>query len=483
MKFWQRIFISVLVLFMVSFNICMLVMMQLFSESTKITQEEAAINGVYIAESALYNQFIGFYRYNTLQKDNKKNCFLYCSSTYQYKKIYLQYYENDVIMFSSFPDENLTFDWSNGEKITNYLTGDAQMLHFSNNGVNYIAVRVWMDYPFQSSSVVYIISLQKYEEREKNLFRGFLVIEAVFAALTCILLYFVIKKVMKPLPQLSDAVTKIASGKYDEKLPTKGKDEIAILSGKINDLSDKISESIYELQETSEEKQNFIDDLGHEIRTPLTTISGYAEYLNMAVVTEEEKKSSLDYIISESHRLEHLSATLLQLASIRKSKIDKSYVDAKKVVNYIEKIFIPRCNNIGVILKTNCETDTIYTDENLIYILISNLIENAIRASSRNKEILLKIHNLREMGYKKTVITVEDYGIGMKEEDIARIEEPFYRVDKARSRESGGVGLGVSLCKQIVDIHDGTMKYDSRAGRGTTVTIVLPEADNVFELI
>lgn len=483
MKFWQKIFISVLLLFLISFNVSVIVMMHLFTENTTIAEEESAVNGAYIAESALYGQFISFYRYDTLQYENKKRSFFGCSSTYQYKQIYLQYYEGNEILFTSFPDETLFINWADAKVVTNYLSGDAQVIYFSKMGTNYIAVRTGMDYPFDQNSLVYIYSLKNYEGRRQNLIRGFIVIEAIFAFTTCILLYFVVRNIMKPLPRLSDAVTKIASGKYDEKLPVSGKDEIAVLSGKINDLSDKISESIQELKKSAEEKQHFIDDLGHEIRTPLTSISGYAEYLNMAVTTQEEKKQALEYIISESHRLEHLSGTLLELASIREGEIAKTNIDAGQIADYVTQLFQPRCLQAGIKLNVVCETDTIYSDRDLLMILISNLIENAIRASASDSFVHFTIRNMRKMGYKKTVITVEDNGIGMTREEIDKIEEPFYRVDKARSRESGGVGLGVSLCKQIVRVHDGTMKYESAPGKGTRVTVVIPEEDNIFELV
>ena len=160
-------------------------------------------------------------------------------------------------------------------------------------------------------------------------------------------------------------------------------------------------------------------------------------------------------------------------------------VSVEGITAHVEKMLAPMCGEKRVRIVRECSVAEVYGDEAMLVNLFRNLLENAIRAEAMRRENLTRqeegadspVQNSVEWrGYEEAghaVFSVTDHGIGMDEEELARITEPFYRVDKARSRADGGAGLGLSLAEQIVRYHGGTLSFSSKKGEGTTVTVIL----------
>ncbi|MBE6661284.1 MAG: HAMP domain-containing histidine kinase, partial [Ruminococcaceae bacterium] len=239
-----------------------------------------------------------------------------------------------------------------------------------------------------------------------------------------------------------------------------------------NHMADQLDAHMQELQRTADEKQRMLDDLAHEMRTPLTSIHGYAEYICAANITEEEMIDSAQYIMSESMRLKNISETLLDTAFVRENKIMPVTLSARDMLTRTKEHFAERAETQSIELRVCGDEDfTIVGDEVLIELLLSNLTENALKACGKVSERtrVVEIGAIRQ-GEEK-ILFVRDSGIGMTEDQLAHITEPFYRTDRSRSRNEGGTGLGLSLCARIVEAHHASLKFQSIPNKGTTVFV------------
>lgn len=466
MKFWQKIFVAVFLLFFVFFNGGMIAMSRMYYEANLESEKRMAQGGAFFVSESLWGEFANLDRLHVLGTDNKKRVFQTLSLMYQRRDIYLQYMEDDKLLFDSLGAGDLQLDWTMAEEET---------LLFEYQGTQYYAVRTDLTAPVENAALLYLYSLEQFETTWSHLIRAFIAAEICLILVLAEILYMVIRQMLKPLYELSDAARRIQEGNYEQQVPVKGRDEIAKLTENFNQMSQKVSESIEELRESDTAKQHFIDDLGHELRTPLTSIYGYAEYLKMTDVSEEEKQISFGYILSESRRLQKLSDTLLNLALVKNEAIRMEPVSVEQLFTRMQQMFDARCKEKQVHLLFRKQGDTIWGNEDLLYSLLTNLIENSLRAIENEGTIEV----IKDQTDQAERITVRDNGIGMEAGELKRITEPFYRVDKARSRKSGGVGLGLSLCRRIVEYHKGSISYESAPGEGTCVTVLLQLEHNL----
>ena len=236
--------------------------------------------------------------------------------------------------------------------------------------------------------------------------------------------------------------------------------------------------NIAKLQETIEDKQVLAENMAHELRNPLTSIKGFSEYLLKANVNKEDTKVALQHINSETIRLQNLCNKILNLSLIKHEQIKLKCIDIDCLISDIKKITFEKLKNKSIKLNIENKSQYIYADKELLLSLISNLIDNSINASENNKEISLKFYNTNTLSY----IEVSDNGCGMEEKYIKKIFEPFFRIDKVRSRDNGGAGLGLALCLSILNLHNGDMKIESAKDKGTTITIILRHFNNSSKL-
>ena len=322
--------------------------------------------------------------------------------------------------------------------------------------------------PYDKYILVYAYSLNGIIQSHNKLMRLTMILVTGISLLLAIGLYFILKYLTRPLSKLEEGVIAIGEGKYDEKLLIAGNDEFAELGRHFDQMSSKISSQFEALKEADRKKQLLIDNMAHEFRTPLTSISGYASYLKVAVASEDERLEALDYIISESERLQKLSRIILRSAEMREEELKFEKVPVKPLLEKVKESSLLYAKEKGAKLIFDGQIEALTGSSVLIESLLLNLIENALRACKDN-EGRVEVSIFQEEMHP--IIKVSDNGIGMEAKEIEKITEPFYRVDKARSRKAGGVGLGASLCKQIVAMHEGEMRYTSEVGKGTTVEV------------
>ena len=277
--------------------------------------------------------------------------------------------------------------------------------------------------------------------------------------------------IFRPLRQISSASAKIANGNYGSRISVRGKDEISGVAHNFNLMAEQIENQIRQLKEASEQKQQFIDNFSHELRIPLTAIYGYAEYIQKAFMSEEERYECTQFIMSECSRLQNMAYQLLDMALLRRDEMKDSDCSVKELFAESEKVMHVRASEKKIRLTYALSPNYVVRGNmEQLLILLNNLIDNAIKASRQEDEIHIRAYAEESA----VVMEVRDHGAGMEKEQILHIKEAFYRVDKARSRAGGGAGLGLAICERIIQLHHADMSFVSEPGAGTTVKLSFP---------
>ena len=304
----------------------------------------------------------------------------------------------------------------------------------------------------------------------KNTYDGVLNIIQIFglaaSALVVIVLLVSMRSLTKPVSELTQATREYAKGDRSQRLDPIGWDELAELASLFNSMADE-TRRLELVEEDAGRKQRFLDSFTHELRTPLTNIYGYSELMKRVQLSEEDRLRYLDYIMHESRRLNRRSEELFNLTVLRENTAQMDQVSCAALLDTVRQSLQEKAGRKGVSLVCENSDCTVYGNAALLESLCTNLAENAVRACGQGDEVRISVR--AEDG--ETVLRVADTGMGIAPDQLEHITEPFYRVDKARSRAEGGVGLGLYLCSEIVRIHGAAMSFDSREGEGTTVTV------------
>jgi signal transduction histidine kinase len=289
----------------------------------------------------------------------------------------------------------------------------------------------------------------------------------VFSVLLASGFLLVLNHIFRPLKQITLTSKEIANGVYGTRLPISGHDELAEMSKSFNYMAEEIQRQMTELKDSADKKQQFVNNFAHELRTPLTAIYGYAEYMQKAVLSEEDKLSALNYIMSESRRLQTVAFQLLELANLKNNQIICEELDIFNLFEIVHQTLRGKLEEKDIQIEFISKIETIYGDSCLMESMLINVIDNAIKACSKGGNIIV---SAAKKANKKT-ISIQDNGKGMDEEILSQITEPFYRGEKSRNREEGGAGLGLALCKQIALSHNAELCFSSFPDEGTTVKI------------
>lgn len=276
---------------------------------------------------------------------------------------------------------------------------------------------------------------------------------------------------LKPFRELNLTAQNIASGNYHVRAKVNRKDEVGLLAEQFNIMADKIEQKMMELKAEGQRQQRFIDNLTHELRTPLTSIMGYAEYLLKAKYNPEIFKKSLNYIYSEGNRMLKISKTLMEMILVREKSLQLKEEQIMPLLIQVQNIMEVKGKKEGISIEVRGEDAKIPLDKDLFKVIITNLVDNAINASSRGKKVTIGI----EKAATGTCVYVEDQGKGMEAWEAKKVTEPFYRIDKSRSRKEGGVGLGLAICHQIAEEHGAILEIESEVGVGTKIKINFPD--------
>ena len=300
-----------------------------------------------------------------------------------------------------------------------------------------------------------------------NLFVILLVLIPIAVALSIVGGLALAKKSLQPVAEVTTRARTITAQNLDQTIPVRSPDdEIGRLITTINDMIGRLHASFAQVRQ-------FSADASHELRTPLTVIRGEIELALRSKKSPEEYRRVLESTLEEILRLTSIINNLLTLAKAEQglTTADFSEVDLNGLVEelYEDSTILAGGKNIAVSLKINTPI-TLVGDRTRLRQLFLNLIDNAIKYTPEGGAVSLSM----EKQNGTAVFRVEDSGIGIPPEDIAKIFDRFYRVDKARSRELGGTGLGLSIAKWIAELHRGTIAVSSEPQKGSVFTVQLP---------
>lgn len=353
-----------------------------------------------------------------------------------------------------------------GESVTlrgmRYAQYDMWMYRETVNGRMLLILSVSQERNSGFQMIRYRDITQIYEDSNALFVRG-IVMFAVLSLIFLAALLLLLKRILKPFYRLRDAADVMAAGDYTKRIEHPGKDEVGAVARSFNGMAGRVQEHVQELVDTNERQCRLLGALSHELKTPLTGIQGYAELLQKVELSPERQMHALDYIRAECRRLNRLSAKMLQFVALSgEEQIEKRPVDGKKLIEKVKEITVWRLREQKMRLAASCEDGLVIDgDEDLLLSLLTNLIDNAAKAGGQGSVITLT-------GSRKGLF-VKDEGTGIPEEEIRRLTEPFYMVDKSRSRRQGGAGLGLALCAQIARLHGGTLVIQSEVGKGSTI--------------
>ena len=281
-----------------------------------------------------------------------------------------------------------------------------------------------------------------------------------------LLIIVLVRRSLGPLSQLQATAARIAEGCYQERANVGQADEVGALAADFNRMADAVEQRIQALTEQARRQALFIGGVTHEFKTPLTALILHADLLQNTCMEEEEQLASLRHIEQQAKWLERLVQKMLKLITLRQALVLKP-VSAPELLAQVRDTVAERFHSCGVMLETQCEASYMTLDADLMCSALVNLTENACKASSPGQTVILRAYD--------STLEVVDNGIGIPQEALGRITEPFYTVDKSRSKKHGGVGLGLALVQEIVRAHGAALEIDSTPGQGTTVRIHLQQ--------
>ena len=280
--------------------------------------------------------------------------------------------------------------------------------------------------------------------------------------LTVSILWASVRHMLLPLQKLNDSAKKIAEGVYDDRVDIKGKDEIGELGKSFNQMAQAVETKTQHLEESERRKTLFMGNLTHELKTPMTAISGYAQTLLTTKLELEEQEEALLYIYEQCGRLERLSKKMMRLLEVDgEEALHYTNVSAKQLFEDAKKSCKILLEKKSMVLECVSHDEMYRVDYDLMLDVLINLIDNGVKASEEGSRIRLIA--------SEDSITVQDFGRGIPEEEKERILEPFYMIDKSRSRKCGGAGLGLSLAALIIKRHNMKMEIESEIGKGTSI--------------
>lgn len=461
MKFWQKIFLGTLVIFILAFDVGAYVLTTYSYNFNRKRETENSIREqsvILVSVASRIANVETIYVDAPHNKDRLIAILQPLTDYYQPQGVLLALFDGEAEVYATIPEldkELLHLESVQDKNAVDGRLGDKRHV--------FVASQI-PDYPHLT--LVYARDISQIDDFRKNVSQVFTATNVAVVALMGVGIYLLLRRMTRPIDKLNQATAEIAGGAYDKRVAMNRRDELGNLGENFNRMADSVEEHMGQLTKAAEAKQQFIDDLTHEMKTPMTTILGYAEYLQNAKSTEEERQIAAGHLQDAALRLKNLSDKLLELAYLRGEKIALRKVNMAELFGALKDMMGPILAERQIALDAQTEISEIDGDETLLLSMLTNLVENGAKASQPQSGITVRAY---EDGYP--VIEVRDRGHGMEQEETQKITDPFYRVDKSRSRKFGGVGLGLSIVSQIAALHGARLEIESKPGGGTRVKI------------
>lgn len=468
MKFWKKIFLYSVVLFLLLFNGGGIILIEKIHSDNLNTTLKSVMYKCLNMESIMYLNTDYLMDIDVNSNASIKNWLETIITGYSLSAVEqynTEFYSDDNKLIMSNLKEKVGGD---RKEITNAKKDKKSFIIRTLNNKKYVFVSSIVNLQNIDFKLVISKDIQDvYNERIDN-YKFFLIIDIIISIILAIVMYIISKSLTNPIESLSNISKDIASGDYSKRAnESKNNDEIGVLENNFNIMIGVIEDNIRELKYLNESKQRFIDSLNHEIKTPITSIIGYSELLLKGNVNEETKLKALNYINSEAKRIETLNTTLLKLTLMREEKTTLEKVQLVEIVNSVCNTLRYKLERKNINLSIDIRDVNISVDKQLVIVLLTNILDNGIKACEINSDIYIQ-GNYSDETY---VLKIRDSGIGIPPEDLDKVKEPFYMVDKARTRKNNGIGLGLSICSEICKIHNININIKSQVKKGTEIIL------------
>ncbi len=279
--------------------------------------------------------------------------------------------------------------------------------------------------------------------------------------------FIISRSITRPINKLMTKAKYISKGEYDKKI------EINTDILEINDLINSINNLSQSIKEQENIRKRLTGDISHELKTPLTNIQSHLEAMIDGIWEPTEER-----LLSVKEEAERLSSLVSDMQKLNKYdeasiKLKKDYVNISDIICFVIFQFSNLAKSKNIKIEYEKKNINLYCDKDKITQALVNILSNAIRYSNEGSTIFIE-ERLKD---NKVIISIEDQGIGISEEDLKYVFERFYRADKSRTRATGGTGIGLTIVKSIVSSHGGEVKLESKLGEGSKFTIILPKED------
>ena len=342
-----------------------------------------------------------------------------------------------------------------------YEGSDITYVEYSRDNGEYVIFRMNVQ---EKIDVYQIVSMEEVQNNMQRLTGYMLAIIFAVVGITGVVLFIILRHVLQPLQELNETTKRLAEGNYDQRVVVRRKDEIGQLEESFNKMAEAVETSTRNLEESERRKTLFMGNLTHELKTPMTAISGYAQTLLSTKISRENQEAALLYIYEECGRLERFSKKMMKLLELDQ---DESLFFVDTPVSCLFEAAAKSCEVILTEKQMTLECiehgEHFLVEPDLMTDVLINLIDNGVKASDTGGKIILRAYDDR--------IEVQDFGQGIPTEEQEKIMEPFYMVDKSRSHKSGGAGLGLALTAMIAKRHNISIRIDSKEGEGTRMIL------------
>lgn len=478
MKFWKKIFLCSIILFIILFNGAGIILIEKIHKKNIENIIASTINQYSNIVSTLYLNMDYNITPEITQEKNLKEWL---------ELVIIRYLTSDNMELANIEvydkDNNVIISRSDlsisgiREEIVKANSEEKMFLIRNVNEKKYLFISSMIH--IQDQDIKLILSKDFnyiYIDRINN-YKLFLLLDIITSLILAVSMFIISKKITEPIVSLSKISIDISKGDYTKRIKVVDRhDEIGVLAENFNAMIEVTEKNINELGILSDSKQRFIDSLTHEIKTPITSIIGYSDLLLRGKLDANLEIKSLTYINSEAKRIERLNTTLLKLILLREEKISLDELNIEEcVINACEALSY-KANSKDLDIDINVERHYVNGDKQLILVLLNNILDNAIKASTTNGRIEIK--GKKNIEKEIFELIIKDFGIGIPKVDLDKIKEPFYMVDKARIRKNNSVGLGLSICNEICEIHNIDMEIKSEVNEGTEIILKFYRENN-----
>lgn len=467
MRFWQKIFLISLAVLTVAVNTIAYLLIGNNHQLNKEKEIKSSVDEYSIVVSSFQTNVL-YERYRSSEAELDDTQITQIAREFSYlftlDNLYIQLNKGGGRVFSNFTRDlpaNLY------ENVNQLSEGDARVL-IRRDDDSRVYLYITSPVTIQSSNYFFttIKDITNIYDVKNDQLRFFSVLGPIVSVVVAFIMLVLSKLLTSRINRLRKSTMKVANGEYNA-IEIKSKDEIGELTADFNTMTEAVKQKVEKLEDIASERKVFIDNMTHEMKTPLTSIIGFSDLLRSARLDDETVHDYAESIYKEGKYLKSISSKLMDLILLRQ-KPEMTEIDVPRLVEEIDESVRPIASSRQVAFSAASVETKLVCDRELIKSLLYNLIDNAVKASQPGTCVTLNAYFTQD-GVME--FSVADQGSGIPKEELDKIFEPFYRVDKARSRKYGGAGLGLALCMEIAHAHAATLEIESEVGRGTVIRL------------